>query len=230
MPILNLRTLYERRGKRKRMERRETSASRPCASRFCAAHVILLGRVWLVASWRPGWSRDQDCLPPPLACACSSQRSRTMAHHHSHGGCHDESNGHDHDHDHELPEGVGHRDNLFARIDRANVVAMNAEEPGKGPEVIKPWDKRLDEAIVCHSHVFAYYRMSHVFCSISNPTRTTKCAVFAQAFWRLAELSTAIEQDHPRAVHRCCKVARTASQSRPRRPDPDESLSRKSSP
>ncbi|KAI0750030.1 galactose-binding domain-like protein [Daedaleopsis nitida] len=67
-----------------------------------------------------------------------------MAHNHSHGGgCHDES--HHHDHDHGLPENVGHRDNLFSRIDRGNVVAMNAEEPGKGPEVIKPWDQRLDE-------------------------------------------------------------------------------------
>nr|VWP01013.1 Type III effector protein XopX [Ganoderma boninense] len=67
-----------------------------------------------------------------------------MAHNHSHeGGCHDESDHHDHDHG--LPEDVGYRDNLFSRIDRANVVALNVEEPGKGPEVIKPWDQRLDE-------------------------------------------------------------------------------------
>ncbi|KAI0763286.1 DUF1000-domain-containing protein [Trametes elegans] len=68
-----------------------------------------------------------------------------MAHNHSHGGCHDESDGHDHGHDHGLPEDVGHRDNLYARIDRANVVALNAEDPEKAPQVIKPWDKRLDE-------------------------------------------------------------------------------------
>ena len=69
-----------------------------------------------------------------------------MAHNHSHGGgCHDESDAHDHDHDHGLPEDVGYRDNLFSRIDRANVVALNVEEPGKGPEVVKPWDQRLDE-------------------------------------------------------------------------------------
>ncbi|KAH9933596.1 DUF1000-domain-containing protein [Epithele typhae] len=67
-----------------------------------------------------------------------------MSHNHSHGGgCHDES--HHHDHDHDAPEGVGARDNLFARIDRANVVAMNAEDPAKAPEVIKPWHLRLDE-------------------------------------------------------------------------------------
>ena len=68
-----------------------------------------------------------------------------MSHNHSHD-CHDES--HDHDHEHGLPEDVGHRDNLFSRIDRDNVVALNAEEPGKGPEVIKPWDQRLDETTV----------------------------------------------------------------------------------
>ncbi|CDO77919.1 hypothetical protein BN946_scf184727.g8 [Trametes cinnabarina] len=67
-----------------------------------------------------------------------------MAHNHSHGGgCHDES--HDHDHDHGLPEEVGPRDNLYARIDRANVVALNAVDPEKGPAIIKPWDQRLDE-------------------------------------------------------------------------------------
>ncbi len=68
-----------------------------------------------------------------------------MSHNHSHGdGCHGES----YDHDHGPPEDVGHRDNLFSRIDRDNVVALNAEEPGKGPEVIKPWDKRSDETTV----------------------------------------------------------------------------------
>lgn len=67
-----------------------------------------------------------------------------MSHNHSHNGgeCHDES----HDgHDHGTPEEQGYRDNLFSRIDHQNVVALNAEDPGKGPEVIKPWDERLDE-------------------------------------------------------------------------------------
>ena len=83
-----------------------------------------------------------------------------MAHNHSHdGGCGDESHGHDHGHDHELPEGVGPRDNLFSRIDRANVVAMNAEEPGKGPEVIKSWDKRLDEQLVCFLSIYKHHTM-----------------------------------------------------------------------
>ncbi|OCH94886.1 DUF1000-domain-containing protein [Obba rivulosa] len=65
-----------------------------------------------------------------------------MSHNHAHGaGCHDESHGHDHD----LPEGLGPRDNLYARIDRANVVALNAAPPGTGAEVIKPWNERTDE-------------------------------------------------------------------------------------
>ncbi|EPS96722.1 hypothetical protein FOMPIDRAFT_1062149 [Fomitopsis schrenkii] len=62
-----------------------------------------------------------------------------MSHHHDH----DQS--HHHDHQHGLPEGVGPRDNLFTRIDRDNVIALNAHDPGKGPEVIKPWDQRSDE-------------------------------------------------------------------------------------
>ncbi|KZS99919.1 DUF1000-domain-containing protein [Laetiporus sulphureus 93-53] len=60
----------------------------------------------------------------------------------THGSCGDES--HSHDHHHDIPEAQGVRDNLYAHIDRPNVVALNAD-PGKGPEVIKPWDQRLDE-------------------------------------------------------------------------------------
>jgi len=66
-----------------------------------------------------------------------------MAHDHNHDGCNDES--HHHDHQHGIPEAEGYRDNLFSRIDRANVVALNAADPGRGPEVIKPWNERLDE-------------------------------------------------------------------------------------
>ena len=100
-------------------------------------------------------------------------KASKMAHNHSHGGgCHDE---HDHGHDHELPEGVGHRDNLYARIDRANVVAMNAEEPGKGPEVIKPWDKRLDEEVVSASFYIAPWTIAYGDTSTWNLTPTTRC-------------------------------------------------------
>jgi len=62
-----------------------------------------------------------------------------MAHH-----CNDGSSGHDHDHGHghDNPD-VGPKDNLFERIDRPNVVALNAGE-GRGPEVIKPWHERND--------------------------------------------------------------------------------------
>ncbi|KAH9925524.1 galactose-binding domain-like protein [Fomitopsis serialis] len=66
-----------------------------------------------------------------------------MPHDHDHGGCNDDS--HHHDHQHDLPEGVGPRDNLYSRIDRDNVIALNVQAPAKGPEVIKPWDQRLDE-------------------------------------------------------------------------------------
>ena len=68
-----------------------------------------------------------------------------MSHNHSHGHCNDESHGHDHD----IPEEQGPRDILYSRIDRPNVVALNSES-GTGPEVIKPWDKRLDETEVSY--------------------------------------------------------------------------------
>lgn len=72
-----------------------------------------------------------------------------MSHNHSHGGgCSDESHGHDHHgHDHDIPESQGHRGNLWAYIDRDNVVALNVEA-GKGSDVIKTWDARLDEDVV----------------------------------------------------------------------------------
>lgn len=86
-------------------------------------------------------------MDPQGACndtySASLVITSAMSHNHSHNGCHDES--HDHDHNHDIPEAQGHRDNLYSRIDRQNVVALNAEAPGKGPEVIKPWDERLDE-------------------------------------------------------------------------------------
>ncbi|KAJ3572550.1 hypothetical protein NP233_g3002 [Leucocoprinus birnbaumii] len=61
---------------------------------------------------------------------------------HEHGPhCHDES--HDHDHDHDTND-LGPQDSLYSHIDRSNVVALNANQPGE--IVIKPWDKRLDES------------------------------------------------------------------------------------
>ena len=64
-----------------------------------------------------------------------------MPHDHDHGHCGDEC------HDHDIPEAQGHRDNLYTRIDRDNVVALNAAN-GNGPEVVKPWHDRLDEQVV----------------------------------------------------------------------------------
>ena len=64
-----------------------------------------------------------------------------MPHDHGHG-CGAECG-----HDHDIPESQGHRDNLFSRIDRDNVVALNVEN-GRGPEVLKPWHERMDENVV----------------------------------------------------------------------------------
>lgn len=64
-----------------------------------------------------------------------------MSHHHGHGGCGDDAD------DHELPGNVlGYQDNLYNQIDRAHVVALNANGPGG--TVIKPWSKRNDETSV----------------------------------------------------------------------------------
>lgn len=70
-----------------------------------------------------------------------------MSHNHTLENCYDE--GHSHGHHHDIPEAQGHRDNLFSHIDRDNVVALNVQSPGKGPEVIKPWHERQDETAVC---------------------------------------------------------------------------------
>ncbi|KAF5327246.1 hypothetical protein D9619_004587 [Psilocybe cf. subviscida] len=51
---------------------------------------------------------------------------------------------HDHDHDHDDPQNLGYQDNLYAHIDRPNVIALNAE--GNAADVIKPWNERMDEA------------------------------------------------------------------------------------
>lgn len=68
-----------------------------------------------------------------------------MPHQH-HDGCGHEAHDHDHDHDHDDPQNLGYQDNLYAHIDRPNVIALNAE--GKAADVIKPWNERMDETKV----------------------------------------------------------------------------------
>lgn len=97
-------------------------------------------------------ARCLSVFVPVAAPGRSSTRQSstfTMPHNHDHGNCNDGS--HHHDHQHDIPEHAGPRDNLFSRIDRDHVMALNVQAPGKGPEVIKPWDQRLDEAKVCSS-------------------------------------------------------------------------------
>lgn len=65
-----------------------------------------------------------------------------MSNSHEHGGCSDHAD------EHELQGNVlGYQDNLFNQIDRAHVVAFNAN--GQGQTVIKPWSERNDEVLVC---------------------------------------------------------------------------------
>lgn len=54
--------------------------------------------------------------------------------------------GHDHDHDHG-PTGPP-PNNLYARIDRQNVVALNAEEGSDPCASLKPWHERTEETKV----------------------------------------------------------------------------------
>lgn len=70
-----------------------------------------------------------------------------MSHQH-HQDCGHEAHDHDHnhDHDHDDPQNLGYQDNLFAHIDRPNVIALNAE--GNAADVIKPWNERMDETKV----------------------------------------------------------------------------------
>ena len=67
-----------------------------------------------------------------------------MSHDHGHGGCGDGA-------EHELPGNVlGYQDNLYNQIDRAHVVAFNAN--GQGQTVIKSWSERNDEVSVRRFH------------------------------------------------------------------------------
>lgn len=62
---------------------------------------------------------------------------------------HDHS-GHDHDgHDHSHDISDAQPNNLYDRVDRQNVVALNADTPE--PKIIKPWHERMDETIVSSS-------------------------------------------------------------------------------
>jgi hypothetical protein len=67
-------------------------------------------------------------------------------HQHNHN-CGHEAHDHDHDHDHDSSD-LGPQDNLYSKIDRSNVTALNTTAAGSpGPEVIKPWHQRLDESV-----------------------------------------------------------------------------------
>ncbi|KAG8741747.1 hypothetical protein FRC10_002525 [Ceratobasidium sp. 414] len=69
----------------------------------------------------------------------SHQHGQDCGHeHHDHG-----HGGHDHDHDHE-PSGPP-SNNLYARIDRQNVAALNAEEGADPCTPLKAWHERQDE-------------------------------------------------------------------------------------
>ncbi|KAJ3744212.1 galactose-binding domain-like protein [Lentinula detonsa] len=64
-----------------------------------------------------------------------------MPHHHDHDCAHE----HDHDHDDHDSLSTGAQDNLYQYIDRANVMALNADDNCKGSDAIKPWHERTSE-------------------------------------------------------------------------------------
>jgi len=71
-----------------------------------------------------------------------------MSHHDNHDhSCGEHAHGDDHSHNH--TSNGGPSDNLFAHIDRDNVVALNSVDGGS--KVIKPWDERLDEQVYIES-------------------------------------------------------------------------------
>lgn len=76
-----------------------------------------------------------------------------MAYNRNHSHCaqdhnHSDNHSRDHEHDHTLdqPSNLGPQDNLYAHIDRDNVVALNSSQPGSC--IIKPWHERLEETKV----------------------------------------------------------------------------------
>ena len=93
-----------------------------------------------------------------------------MSHHHGHGGCGD------HAEEHDLPGNVlGYQDNLYSQIDRAHVIALNAD--GQGETVIKPWSERNDEALVRISFIIPNVcnALIHNNLSTSNPMPMINC-------------------------------------------------------
>jgi hypothetical protein len=66
-----------------------------------------------------------------------------MSHHHD-DNCGEHAHGDDHSH----TGNGGLSQNLFAHIDRDNVVALNSVHGGS--QVIKPWDERMDEQVVSY--------------------------------------------------------------------------------
>lgn len=61
--------------------------------------------------------------------------------HHHNDGC---SHEHVHSHDHEQDDGGA--GGLFSKIDLQNVTVLNSEQPGSN--AIKPWNERLDDAVI----------------------------------------------------------------------------------
>jgi hypothetical protein len=110
--------------------------------------------------------KEEEARPLPPSCA----HTITMPQEHNHDRCHD----HAHDHDHDAVD-LGPQDSLYPHIDRANVVALNASEPGE--TVIKPWDKRLDEAQVRLPSSRCSRTHTHPKSSPLSQTQTTRCSV-----------------------------------------------------
>lgn len=79
---------------------------------------------------------------------------KTMSHNHGQD-CGHEHHDHDHDHDHDHAGGPP-ANNLYGRIDRQNVAALNAEEGADPCVVFKPWHERLDETKVSQTYSRAY--------------------------------------------------------------------------
>src|SRR6266702_3561579 len=117
----------------------------------------------------------------------SMSNQPAMSHHDNHGhNCGEHAHGDDHDHAHDHTSNSGPSDNLFAHIDRDNVVALNSVNGGS--EVIKPWDERMDEQVV--STRFAHdiqkslrglIRRVH---STSSQTRTINCRYRGLLFFK----------------------------------------------
>lgn len=85
----------------------------------------------------------------------SHQHNSECGHeHHEHDG-HD---GHDHDHDHGSSGPPSN--NLYGRIDRQNVVALNAEEGSNPCAPLKAWHERTDETKVGRGTLCLHARSS----------------------------------------------------------------------